>query len=244
MRRALASSVDGASGVVGSSMRVCGSFAYPGGQSDIAPARRADTAGATTSATTTASRINAPPSALVAVIDSPVTALSSAANTGSSSRIRAALDGLTILCAQTMARKATAVANTPVNAAAPSAAASSARPWTAAGARQAAPTVASCTVVSRIGSCRAATSPRNTRWAAKATAQPSVRTSPRPNPTSAPPVSRPSPTTASATPEIASGCGRWRVTAYDSRGTNTTSMYVMKAEVAAVVYCKPTVWET
>ena len=92
------------------------------------------------------------------------------------------------------------------------------------GDRQAPPTVASCTVVSRTASWRGAIEPRKTRWAANATAHPSVSTSPRPKPLSAPPVSRTSPATASTTPTSVSGCGGCLVVANEMKGTNTTSM--------------------
>src|SRR5690606_11951143 len=87
------------------------------------PARRARAAsqGGSTSATATAPRISAPPASAPALSGSPVSRASSAAKTGSSSRISAARDGLTIRWAQTIARKANAVANTPVKAAASSA---------------------------------------------------------------------------------------------------------------------------
>ena len=109
--------------------------------------------GGSTSATTTAARISAPPASVAAVSSSPVTHASSAANTGSSSRIRAARDGLTTRWAHTMAKNASAVAKTPVNAAAAQAARGIASPpVTTETARHASPTVVTCTQVSRMAS--------------------------------------------------------------------------------------------
>ena len=122
-----------------------------------------------------------------------------------------------------MAKNASAVANTPVKAAAPRPRADMAiPPVTRLAARQATPTVVTCTQVKRIASWRAAVSPTITMWAAKATAQPSVSTSPGRR-TSAPPVSRTRPATAITRPTRVSGWGRRRSTANEISGTNTTS---------------------
>src|SRR5262245_21254149 len=162
--------------------------------------------GGSTSAIATAARIRAPPASWDGVSASPVSPDRTAAKTGSSSRMRAAREGLTTRCAHNMAAKARAVANTPVKAAAPSAPADRRRSAVARlAARQAKPTVVTWTQVKRMASWRPAVSPTMTRWAAKATAQPRVRDAPLPKLASAPPVSRTRPATAGTRPASVSG---------------------------------------
>ncbi len=155
---------------------------------------------------------------------SPATQPSSAAKTGSSRRISAARDGDTIRWAHTIPQNATAVANTPVKAAAAHADAGMASPpVTALPARQATPTVVTCTQVRRMASWCSAVSPRITMWAANATAHPRVSTSPRPKDVSGPPVSSTRPATARTRLTSVSGWGRRRRATNVMIGTNTTS---------------------